>query len=213
MAQPMRRAKPSAQMHVDGMLRTHRRTGGLPPTASSQRPRLDDLEEVRSRPISRVLSWTVIPLDAASPRRSSSLPGRDTGRVIASLFGLAPGGVCRAGWLPNSRCALTAPFHPCLILLRGHRRSALCCTFRRIAPPRRYLAPCPMEPGLSSMPQGHRDCLAGSAPGHCSAGSPAPRVTTSHYSSLHSDKAIDNSECPPQNASRTPSRPAKGQAR
>jgi len=30
------------------------------------------------------------------------------------------------------------------------RRSALCCTFRRLAPPRSYLAPCPLEPGLSS---------------------------------------------------------------
>ena len=30
------------------------------------------------------------------------------------------------------------------------RRSILCCTFRRFAPPRRYLAPCPVEPGLSS---------------------------------------------------------------
>ena len=33
---------------------------------------------------------------------------------MRSLFGLAPGGVCRAGPLPDSRCALTAPFHPCL---------------------------------------------------------------------------------------------------
>src|SRR3546814_16258395 len=32
---------------------------------------------------------------------------------MGSLFGLAPGGVCRAGLLPGSRCALTAPFHPC----------------------------------------------------------------------------------------------------
>jgi len=31
-----------------------------------------------------------------------------------------------------------------------HRRSTLCCTFRGLAPPRRYLAPCPLEPGLSS---------------------------------------------------------------
>ena len=69
----------------------------------------------RSRPISRVLSWTVIPLGATSPLRSSSLPGPDAGRVMRSLFGLAPGGVCRAGLLPGSRCALTAPFHPCLI--------------------------------------------------------------------------------------------------
>ena len=30
------------------------------------------------------------------------------------------------------------------------RRSSLCCTCRRLAPPRRYLAPYPMEPGLSS---------------------------------------------------------------
>ncbi|SFU39565.1 hypothetical protein SAMN05421784_10571 [Xenorhabdus koppenhoeferi] len=32
----------------------------------------------------------------------------------------------------------------------GHRRFALCCTGRRLSPPRRYLAPCPVEPGLSS---------------------------------------------------------------
>ncbi|AGJ61172.1 hypothetical protein MPC_123 [Candidatus Moranella endobia PCVAL] len=34
--------------------------------------------------------------------------------------------------------------------VRGHRRFSLCCTCRRFTPPRRYLAPCPMEPGLSS---------------------------------------------------------------
>ena len=33
----------------------------------------------------------------------------------------------------------------------GHRRFALCCTGRGLAPPRRYLAPCPVEPGLSSL--------------------------------------------------------------
>ena len=30
------------------------------------------------------------------------------------------------------------------------RRFVFCCTFRRLTPPRRYLAPCPQEPGLSS---------------------------------------------------------------
>ena len=57
----------------------------------------------KSRPLSRVLSWTVIPLGCASPRSSSDLPGSLTwatwcGRHAprASLFGLAPGGVCRA---------------------------------------------------------------------------------------------------------------------
>jgi hypothetical protein len=41
--------------------------------------------------------------------------------------------------------------------LAGHRRSALCCTGRQLALPRRYLAPCPMEPGLSST---HSSCDA-----------------------------------------------------
>jgi hypothetical protein len=85
----------------------------------------------RSRPISRVLSWTVIPLGAASPLRSSNLPGPDAGNVMGSLFGLAPGGVCRAGLLPGSRCALTAPFHPC---------HASCLAFRRCGSVRRYLS-------------------------------------------------------------------------
>ena len=76
----------------------------------------------RSRPVSRVLSWTVIPLGATSPLRSSSLPGPDAGDVMGSLFGLAPGGVCRAGLLPGSRCALTAPFHPCHAFRRTVRR-------------------------------------------------------------------------------------------
>ena len=76
----------------------------------------------RSRPISRVLSWTVIPLGHASPQDSSNLPGPDAGNVMRSLFGLAPGGVCRAGLLPGSRCALTAPFHPCHASRRTVRR-------------------------------------------------------------------------------------------
>jgi hypothetical protein len=56
----------------------------------------------KSRPLSRVLSWAAIPLGCASPRSSSDLPGSPCGphvtafRPSASLFGLAPGGVCRA---------------------------------------------------------------------------------------------------------------------
>src|SRR5690606_17496879 len=49
--------------------------------------------------------------------------------------------------LPHARCALTAPFHTYRTCAR---RYIFCGTFRRLAPPRRYLAPCPMEPGLSS---------------------------------------------------------------
>src|SRR5712671_306607 len=68
--------------------------------------------------------------------------------------------------LPPTRCALTAPFHPCRSR-EGLGRSALCCTFRGLAPPRRYLAPDPPEPGLSSTPDvaaRSSDHLAGSPP-------------------------------------------------
>jgi hypothetical protein len=51
----------------------------------------------------------------------------------------------------------------CAPVSRRHRRFAFCCTFRRLAPPRRYLASCPEEPGLSSATGlGDRDRLAGS---------------------------------------------------
>ena len=45
------------------------------------------------------------------------------------------------------------------------RRFPFCCTFRRLAPPRRYLALRPVEPGLSSLPvrNGNSDCIADSA--------------------------------------------------
>ena len=66
--------------------------------------------------------------------------------------------------LPQTRCALTAPFHPYLPPAnRRHRRFAFCCTFRRLASPRRYLASCPAEPGLSSTANGDSDRLADSA--------------------------------------------------
>lgn len=84
-----------------------------PALATPERGSSGERGKWRSRPISRVLSWTVIPLGASSPIRSSNLPGPDAGSAIRSLFGLAPGGVCHAGLLPDSRCALTAPFHPC----------------------------------------------------------------------------------------------------
>ena len=42
------------------------------------------------------------------------------------------------------------------------RRFVFCGTFRRLAPPRRYLAPCPAEPGLSSKVCNLSDCPADS---------------------------------------------------
>src|SRR5437868_14277120 len=67
----------------------------------------------RSRPLSRVLSWTTIPLGLASPQGSSSTPGCGPSQPIAPLFGLAPSGVYRAvRRCPRTRWALTPPFHP-----------------------------------------------------------------------------------------------------
>jgi len=109
-----------------------------------------------SQPVSRVLSWTVIHLGCTSPRTSSDLPGNPCGPHVATRGRLFPYLVLlRVGFtlppmLPPARCALTAPFHPYRPAGSGFRRYIFCGTFRRLAPPRRYLAPCPAEPGLSS---------------------------------------------------------------
>ena len=74
---------------------------------------------------------------------------RSTRRVCGQrhplLSDLAPDGVYQAGVSPHRRCALTAPFHHC-----RERLCLFCGTFRRVAPPGRYPASCPVEPGLSS---------------------------------------------------------------
>ena len=89
----------------------------------------------------------VIPLGVQSLIRSSDLPESSTGRTSGFLFGLASGGVYLAVNCYQTRGALLP--HPFTLTSRM-RRSTLCCTFRRLSPPRRYLAPCPMKPGLSS---------------------------------------------------------------
>lgn len=111
--------------------------------------------EERSRPISRVLSGAIIHLGRPSPAVSSDLPGSPFGtdgacRACGSpIWSCSGRGLPCRGVLPPARCALTAPFHPC------RRASTLgryifCGTFHGLAPSRGYLAPCPMEPGLSS---------------------------------------------------------------
>jgi hypothetical protein len=74
-----------------------------------------------SRPVSRVLSWTAIPLGLMSPSASSGLPGSVHGSTLprALRLGLLPYlALLQVGFavpplLPGARCALTAPFHPC----------------------------------------------------------------------------------------------------
>ncbi len=117
-----------------------------------------------SWPVSRVLSRTIIHLGCLSPDTSSDLPALGAGHTCRGpIWSCSGRGLPCHGLLPAARCALTAPFHPYLCSRRSHRRSTLCCTFRRLAPPRRYLASHPMEPGLSSIPpKGNSDCRASS---------------------------------------------------
>ena len=98
-----------------------------------------------SPPVSRVLlcanALATIHLGDVLPRRSSSLPGSDASRVIASLFGLAPDGVLRAVRVaahavgsypalpPALRRTISTLPDPC-----GHRRYVFCSTFRRLGP-------------------------------------------------------------------------------
>ena len=107
--------------------------------------------------ISRVLSSTTIHLGQLSPAASSNLPGSPFGTdggpwALTPLFGLAPGGVYRAASCYQSRGALLP--HLFTLTSKGPEdnswRYIFCGTFHGLTPPRRYLAPCPKEPGLSS---------------------------------------------------------------
>ncbi len=88
--------------------------------------------------------------------------GRRGGRPRSlPLLGVASGGACQAGASPRRRWSLTPPFqlNPCGPFL-------FCGAFRHVGlatnAPRRYRAPCPLKPGLSS-------------PAHHSGGRPAHR--------------------------------------
>jgi len=119
--------------------------------ADRQQARVDG-----SRPISRVLSGTVIHLGCTSPCTSSDLPGNACGPHAADGAACPPIWSCSGWGLPcHRRCRRRGALLPHLFTLTGPspdglRRCLFCGTFRRLAPPRNYLAPCPVEPGLSS---------------------------------------------------------------
>jgi len=77
-------------------------------TSATRRPET----EMESRPVSRVLSWTVIHLGQASPPASSDLPGPGAGHTTRSLFGLAPGGVYPATPVTRSAVRSYRTFSP-----------------------------------------------------------------------------------------------------
>ncbi len=75
-----------------------------------------------SRPVSRVLSRTVIPLGSPSLTTSSNLPGSSAGHANGSLFGLAPSGV----YLATHCCQPCGALLPHLFTLTG------ACALRRL---------------------------------------------------------------------------------
>jgi len=90
-----------------------------------------------------------------SSRRQVALPLKQSTqeprgpRVCSSIWSCSGWGFpCHGCYQP--RGALL-PHHFTLTGFRKTRRYIFCGTFRRLAPPRHYLAPCPMEPGLSSL--------------------------------------------------------------
>src|SRR3989449_3243968 len=87
------------------------------------------------------------PPRAAYPQLQRPGPG------LAAYLALLRLGVTVPRPLPAARWALTPPFHP-YPWIKG--RSVFCGPIRRLAAPRRYLAVCPTELGLSSMRQSSR---------------------------------------------------------
>jgi hypothetical protein len=95
-------------------------------------------EEKGSPPISRVLSRSLATagqsfLWAARYRDAlAAYPGTTRATLTSPYLALPRMGFTVPVLLPVLRWALTPPFHPYLIFLRSHRRSAFCCTFRRL---------------------------------------------------------------------------------
>ena len=96
-------------------------------------------------------SWPCVTARLQRPTRGLARTTPCRSRRPAPLFGLAPGGV-----YPATDVGRRGALLPHLFTLTGmpeglRRRYVFCGTFRRLTPPRRYLAPCPAEPGLSSI--------------------------------------------------------------
>ena len=108
-----------------------------------------------SRPVSRVLCGagkrrrvTAIPLGRRSHGASSNLPGRPIRTSIRRISPprrpysvLLPVGFAVPCPLPGTRCALTAPFHPCPPEPKPGGRSLLCGTLPGVTPAGHYPAP------------------------------------------------------------------------
>ena len=97
----------------------------------------------------RISAWTVIYLGQQSPATSCDLPAAQSARAEpCRLFGLAPTGGCRATIVTNRAVGSYPTISP--LPTRWDGRFAFCGPVRRLSTPRRYLAVCPVELGLSS---------------------------------------------------------------
>ena len=90
--------------------------------------------------ISRVLSWTIIPLGDKLLCRSSNLPELWTGHPLSSYLVLLRVEFTLLHVVTNGTVCSYHTLSP----LPFSRRSALCCTGRRLTPPGRYPALCPL---------------------------------------------------------------------
>ena len=102
--------------------------------------------KVLSKTISRVMS-----LDGHLSRHTVAnmlqRPTRkQTGRLMLSVRSCFGWGLHMPRLLPVGRQSLALPFHPYRIAAAVY----FCCTVLRVASTRRYLASCPVKPGLSS---------------------------------------------------------------
>jgi len=86
-------------------------------------------------------------------RPQATYPGTARTTHYVPLFGLAPSGVYPA--MPVTRHAVRS--YRTISPLPASRRYIFCGTSRGFTPPRRYLALCPAEPGLSSL-HSHQRC-------------------------------------------------------
>ena len=121
----------------------------LPEGAATHRPVSRVLSNERARPDGH-FSRRVIAHALQQPTRGVLI---GTGTSLAAYLALLQPGFTYRHPLPEALWALTPLFSPLPVPAHAsHRRFGLCGTFRRAiaCAPRRYLAACPSEPGLSS---------------------------------------------------------------